>query len=78
MKSISILFVSTLLTLSPAIYSSRSIYIMVLLCSRLRCSFLSLSLAVDSAPVDDDRDVVCSELIAVDHGVICWARSLAI
>ena len=27
---------------------------------------LSLSIAVDSAPVNDDRDVVCSELIAVN------------
>ena len=27
---------------------------------------LSLSIAVDSAPVNDDRDVVCSKLIAVN------------
>ena len=37
-------------------------YIVALSRSCVRCSFLSWSLAVDSAPVNDDCDVVCLEL----------------
>lgn len=32
--------------------------------SHLFCSFLSLSLKIASAPVNDDRDALCSEIIA--------------